>query len=240
MNNALNLKQILIITRFIIKRPLRYVYCWFRRLPARLRIFMAFKVRPIFDRTNTFFEAHFTLLGLFAKSDGAINNEESNLIWEYITTRLVLENSKQTRAMKIFFNAGCKGETFKETAYLISRMTKNNHEILGPIFEILSELAVVDGHLCKQEEIYLLQIVQLFQMENYNPQHHRDPYSILGCHSGDSVEKIKRNYRRKVAGFHPDRMEMLGMPEAFIKFGLARFQEIQTAYEIIKTRKRIK
>jgi DnaJ like chaperone protein len=237
---SVKFKQLLVITRSIVRRPLRYAYSKIRRIPAKLRTFIAFKLKPTFDRHNTFFNAHFTLLGLFAKSDKPINNEESSLIWDYVTGRLMLEASKQTKAMSIFFNAGHKGETFEMTAQLISRMTKNNIELLSPIFEILSELAIADGALCKQEELYLLRVMHIFRMELYDPSRYRDPYAVLGCHAGDSIEKIKKIYRRKVAEFHPDRMEMLGLPKEFMKFGLARFQEIQTAYEIIKTRKRIR
>jgi DnaJ like chaperone protein len=112
--------------------------------------------------------------------------------------------------------------------------------LLSPIFEILGELALADGALCKQEEFYLQRATYIFKMDNYKGSHYKNPFAILGCQIDDSVEKIKRIYRHKMVEFHPDRMANLGLPKEFIHFGNVRFREIQTAYEIIKAKKQIK
>ncbi|MCL2520201.1 MAG: TerB family tellurite resistance protein [Spirochaetaceae bacterium] len=239
-NPSEKFKQILVYTHFLVRRPFNYLRSLRESINIKINAFIAFKLKPIFSRRNTFFNAHFLLLGLFAKADGAINNEESNLIWDYVKHKLKLDGKEQTKAMRIFFNAGHKAENFTETSQLISRMTAGNVELLSPIFEVLSELAVADGALCKQEEHYLTEAMHIFKMERYEGSSHKNPYTILGCHPDDNVDKIKKTYKRKIAELHPDRLATLGLPKEFINFSTVRFHEIQRAYEIIKAKRQIR
>jgi curved DNA-binding protein CbpA len=59
----------------------------------------------------------------------------------------------------------------------------------------------------------------------------RDPYVILGVSPGCSSEELHDAYRRLVKLHHPDRNQ--GSPEA-----TRRFQEVQAAYEELRTRPR--
>ena len=64
-------------------------------------------------------------------------------------------------------------------------------------------------------------------------------YAILGCSTNDSDGQIKKQYRKLVSEYHPDKIASKGLPEEFTKFANDKFREIQGAYEVIKKEKRI-
>jgi DnaJ like chaperone protein len=59
-------------------------------------------------------------------------------------------------------------------------------------------------------------------------------YAVLGCTSGDTNEQIKKQYRKLVSEYHPDKIISKGLPDEFIKFANDKFNEIQEAYEAVK------
>lgn len=60
-------------------------------------------------------------------------------------------------------------------------------------------------------------------------------YAELGCKPSDSNEKIKEAYKKMARDYHPDTVIAKGLPQDFVKFATQRFQQIQLAYEKIKT-----
>lgn len=65
-----------------------------------------------------------------------------------------------------------------------------------------------------------------------------DPYSVLGCSHTDSIETIKKAYRRKISEFHPDKIQGKGLSQEFIDFANEQAKKINEAYEsILKTRR---
>lgn len=59
-------------------------------------------------------------------------------------------------------------------------------------------------------------------------------YAVLDCSSDDSDEHIKKQYRKLVCDFHPDKIASRGLSEAFTAFAGDKFLQIQKAYEKIK------
>jgi DnaJ-domain-containing protein 1 len=62
----------------------------------------------------------------------------------------------------------------------------------------------------------------------------RVPYEILKCTPEDSDDEIKRQYRRLVQEYHPDRIASLDLPPEFNQLAHDKFREITRAYEMIK------
>jgi len=63
----------------------------------------------------------------------------------------------------------------------------------------------------------------------------RNPYEVLGCSPRDSEEKIRKTYRRLVSKYHPDKFIGLDLDREFVDLAAKRFQEIQEAYESIRS-----
>ena len=59
-------------------------------------------------------------------------------------------------------------------------------------------------------------------------------YAALGCTQSDTDEQIKKQYRKLVSEYHPDKIIAKGLPDEFIKFANDKFNEIQEAYEAVK------
>jgi DnaJ like chaperone protein len=73
-------------------------------------------------------------------------------------------------------------------------------------------------------------------MKNYkSPQTTlKDAYAVLGVNENDSLESIKKAYRKLVREYHPDIIKAQGKDENYLKEATAKTQEINSAYEMIK------
>ncbi len=56
-------------------------------------------------------------------------------------------------------------------------------------------------------------------------------YEILKCSPEDSMDTIKKAYRKLASEYHPDKIQSKGLPEAFVIFANEKFKEISHAYE---------
>jgi len=61
-----------------------------------------------------------------------------------------------------------------------------------------------------------------------------DPYEVLGVHRHDSIDEIKRAYRKLAAKYHPDKVDHLG--NEFRILAEQKFKEIQEAYQELVNR----
>ena len=47
-------------------------------------------------------------------------------------------------------------------------------------------------------------------------------------------DEVKKQYRKLVTEYHPDKIEAKGLPEEFVQLASDKFREIQEAYDAIK------
>ena len=62
-------------------------------------------------------------------------------------------------------------------------------------------------------------------------------YSVLVAEPGMSDEQIVKAYRRQMSRHHPDKLQANGLPESMLERAKERTQQIQAAYELIRTRR---
>lgn len=65
-------------------------------------------------------------------------------------------------------------------------------------------------------------------------------YRILGIKEGDEVATIKRAYRKLMNEYHPDKLVSKGLPPEMLETAKKRAQEIQAAYDLIKSQRGFK
>jgi DnaJ like chaperone protein len=119
--------------------------------------------------------------------------------------------------------------------------------MLDLMIDILLRVSVADGTLSQSEEKLILSAVRIFNFsdEKYNKLKSRyikdfeKYYAILECNRNDSNEHIKKQFRKLVSDYHPDKIASKGLPEEFTKFANDKFREIKEAYEVIKKEKGI-
>ena len=63
-------------------------------------------------------------------------------------------------------------------------------------------------------------------------------YEALGVSASDNDTVIKKAYRKLMSENHPDKLAGQGVPEEMVKLATERSQEIQSAYEMIKTQRK--
>ncbi|MFT5661869.1 MAG: hypothetical protein ACI9TV_002517 [Sulfurimonas sp.] len=63
-------------------------------------------------------------------------------------------------------------------------------------------------------------------------------YKILESSANDSLESIKKNYRRLMKEYHYDSIASKGLPENMLKFAEEKTKELNEAYAAIKKEKK--
>lgn len=63
-------------------------------------------------------------------------------------------------------------------------------------------------------------------------------YEVLESSSNDSLESIKKNYRRLIKEYHYDSIASKGLPENMLKFAEEKTKELNEAYAAVKKLKK--
>ncbi len=63
----------------------------------------------------------------------------------------------------------------------------------------------------------------------------RQAYTLLEVPNGASDEQVVKAYRRQMSRNHPDKLQANGLPESMLERAKERTQQIQAAYELIRT-----
>jgi len=63
-------------------------------------------------------------------------------------------------------------------------------------------------------------------------------YEILESSKNDSLETIKKNYRRLIKEYHYDSLASRGLPEDMLQFAKEKTQELNEAYDAVKKDKK--
>ncbi len=195
-----------------------------------------------------FFVAAFSMLAKLAKADGRVSTEEIDSIEKFMLYDLNLDPQSRQVAMNIFRTAVQSPETFESFAQQFYGQFSGQPQMLDLMVDIMLRVSLADGTMSPDEEKLILTAVHIF---NFSDDHFRQIrsryikdvdryYSILGCSTGDPDEQIKKQYRKLVGEYHPDKIASKGLPEEFTKFAAEKFREIQDAYENIKKGRGIK
>ena len=67
-----------------------------------------------------------------------------------------------------------------------------------------------------------------------------DACNVLGVKPNDEPTTIKRAYRKLMSEHHPDKLVAKGLPPEMMQMAKQKAQEIQKAYDLIKTTKGFK
>ncbi|TXR51834.1 co-chaperone DjlA [Reinekea thalattae] len=214
---------------------------------------------------TVFFQATFKVMGRMAKSDGRVTEHEINMARK-IMARMALKESQRLEAMRLF-NEGKSPETqieplLQDLAEVIGRQSGLSQMFL----EIQLMAAYADGQLNSVERQLLAKIsrylsISPIQFEiihqrvriqvRYSSQQGQgetkrqqassalvDAYKVLGVEASASEAEVKKAYRRLMSQHHPDKLLAKGLPESMMEMAKQRTQQIQQAYEQIKSARR--
>jgi len=190
----------------------------------------------------TFFVATFSMLAKVAQADGRISPEEIQAVEDFMANELNLTPESKRFAVEIFETAINSPMAFQDFAGQFYHQFHNQPRLLDLMIDVLLRLSVADGALSDSEEKLISSAARTFRFseQKYNELKARYApdfekyYAILGIHSRASDDEIKRQYRRLVKEYHPDKIASKGLPEEFNKFANDKFREIQDAYDAVK------
>jgi len=190
----------------------------------------------------TFFVATFSMLGKLAKADGHVSQEEINTIENFMTRTLRLGSQEKQFAMRIVNTASNSSESFEKFAQQFYSAFKTQPQLLNTMMDILLQVSIADKILSPEEEKLINQAASIFNisstaLDNMKARYFSSTekyYSAIGCRRSDSVDTIKKNYKKLVKDYHPDSIASKGLPEEFTKFASEKFREINSAYEKIR------
>ncbi|MGD9971559.1 MAG: TerB family tellurite resistance protein [Desulfatirhabdiaceae bacterium] len=195
----------------------------------------------------TFFVATFSMLAKLARVDGQVSRAEVDSVRHFMSHDLNLAPDSQQIALNIFHTALNSPQTFEDFASQFYGQFHSQPQMLELMMDILFRVSLSDAALNAYEENMLQSAARIFgfagaRYQQIKSKYVRDVdkyYTILGCTRSDSIDTIKKQYRKLASDYHPDKIIAKGLPEEFVKFANDKFKEIQEAYDAIKKEKGI-
>ena len=190
----------------------------------------------------TFFVATFSMLAKLAKVDGYISPEEIQTIEDFMARDLNLNPESRRFAAQVFETAIDSPMSFQDFAGQFYQLFHQQPQLLDLMIDVLFRLSIADGHLSPSEENLIRSAAAIFNFgerkyqefkSRYAPDSERY-YAILETDSSATNEEVKKQYRKLVKEYHPDKVASKGLPEEFTKFAHDKFREIQAAYDAVK------
>lgn len=190
----------------------------------------------------TFFVAAFSMLAKLSKADGRVCQDEIESIDQFMTNDLHLNRESRNIAIDIFREAVNSPEPFEGFARQFHATFKTQPRMLEVMLDVMLRVSTADGQFSAPEEELILSAVHIFgyPTEGYLKLKARyvdqsDKYhAVLGCDRNDSDDFVKKQYRKLVTEYHPDKIASKGLPEEFTHFAAEKFREIQEAWEHVK------
>ncbi len=190
----------------------------------------------------TFFIASFSMLAKMAKADGRVSEDEIRSVEDFMENDLHLDEDSKKSARNIFREAVNSKNRFEDFATQFYNVFRTQPRLIELMMDVLLRVSAADGRISPEEETLLNSAVRIFNISqsayaNFKKRYVKETskyYALLNCDENASDQEIKRQYRKLVTEFHPDKIEAKGLPEEFVKFASDKFIKIQEAYDHIK------
>jgi len=194
----------------------------------------------------TFFVAAFSMLAKIAKADGRVSQEEIASIENFMENDLHLDPESRNTAINIFRQAINSPESFEAFAMQFYRVFNTQPRVIELMMDVLLRVSASDGHISSEEETMLKTAATIFNFSDEAFSRLKSKYiravnryyAILKCDENCSDEEIRKQYRKLVSEYHPDKIASKGLPEEFIKFANDKTVETQEAYDNIRKERR--
>lgn len=211
-----------------------------------------------------FIEPLFAFAGALSKSDGRVSEPEIAAT-EALMTRLRLDNGQRRSAIERF-TAG-KQDGFDTGPAIADLRTwcAGRRDLAFIVLDLLLDLVYAEGRLaeaklalvrklCGSLGVSDHELAALSAMKGYAAAGPRasgygprgpstqvsaiDPYTVLGVERNANERDIKRAYRKLMSQHHPDKLG--DVPDELKRRAESRARDINTAYERIKSERRIR
>lgn len=214
------------------------------------------------ETQRIFFETTFSVMGHIAKADGVVSKQEIAAA-EQVMAQLGLDEAKRKDAINAFGHGKSDNFDLNTNLQALIQNCARKPSLIQMFLEIQILAATADGAVSSPEMKILYQIGQAFRISaphidrlvqmviaqqsfhqggsNSRARNQGGPtleqaYQVIGVSQSASKAEVKRAYRKLMSQHHPDKLVAKGMPEEMVKVATEKSQEIQAAYEMIKSK----
>ncbi|MAD73702.1 MAG: co-chaperone DjlA [Rheinheimera sp.] len=209
------------------------------------------------DQQGLFMYTTFATMGHIAKATGVVTAAHIQQARHFMQ-QLGLNETQQQEAQAAFRDG--KASNFPLVAQLQTfyQHYGRQNDVIKYFIEIQLGIANASGEMSQQQQTLLQQVatqlaisrIELEQMvaayraqQRFNQRNTQRPaanaiqdaYKVLGVSSDCNEKELKRAYRKLMAQHHPDKLMAKGVPSAMLDVAKRRTQEIQAAYELLKS-----
>ena len=201
------------------------------------------------NRRDKIIENLFCLFAKLSSCDGAVTQEEIQAMEKYVERKLFLSPARRAFAIK-WFRKAREDESTPLNVYAkrLYETVSGNPFVVSIFFELLVDLAEIDGQISPNETSMLNIIAEVFEIKehrvfkisgvnrkfvNVSSTKTLSPYEFLGMLPEMTNAELKKQYRKLALEMHPDYAIAKGLPEDLVKYANERFKEIQAKWEII-------
>lgn len=194
------------------------------------------RLRRAPETTVAFAIAVIALGAKMAKADGQVTRNEVAAFREVF----YISPEEEANAARVFDLARQDVAGFDGYARQVARMFGERKDPLIDLVEGLFHVAVADGDLHPAENEFLSTVAEIFGLPErefrriraqFAPDHHPDPYDVLGVGPETPMADIRNRWRALVRDTHPDRLQARGLPEEAIRIAEKRLIVINEAWE---------
>ncbi|HSN18868.1 MAG TPA: co-chaperone DjlA [Gammaproteobacteria bacterium] len=218
---------------------------------------------------QAFFNATFSVMGHVAKADGVVSENEIQAA-NAVMAHMNLDPAQRLAAIQLFNQGKSAGFDLDAALRNLRAACHGRRDLLGMFLQIQVHAALADGGVMHPAEREVLERIcdalgissyELSQYEQFVRAQQRfrgaggagtggmqpprqdtlaAAYQTLGVAPTATDAEIKTAYRRLMKENHPDKLVARGLPENMIKLAQEKVQQINVAYDAIKSARGIK
>ena len=192
-------------------------------------------------RQAAFFLALFSILGKLAKADGRITAEEGEAIVRFLD-RMNVYGTERQFAIRVFNEAKNSRYSVEDFARQFAEFTKGERDLRESLMDMLFQVAFADGELAPEEEAIIASVAGIVEVApgtlesiraRYLPSADH-AYAVLGLSQDASDQELRATYEQLAREYHPSRVGAGGMPDEFMAYARARYDDIQSAWNTLR------
>ncbi len=189
------------------------------------------------ERQRVFSTSVVNLAAKLAKVDGVVLREEVDAFKAEFT----IPPAQRAGIAALYDVAKRDARGYEIHAQRLAETFDNEPSVLAGILESLHRIALADGPLKPEEQIFLHRVATLFGFaerpfaSRYVDMAEADPYTVLGVARGAPLSEVKAAWRRLTREHHPDTLMAKGETGDHIAFATRKMADINAAYDRIRS-----
>jgi DnaJ like chaperone protein len=198
------------------------------------------------------------LMAKVAKADGIVSTLEAELLsntFDDFASTFDNKDEIRTQLKEIYYSEKDKNDNIVFLTKELYTRTKFSYKKRLKILEYLLNMAFIDLEYTQSEEDVIITIAENLEIKQddfikmlnafkdayttFKQQTNHDleqAYKILGVNKDIDLNSLKKTYRKLVKQNHPDIVSGKGLGEEEIQKATIKLQEINAAYELIKSK----